>query len=757
MKNKLIAFLTTGLMMTSAVAIPPVYAEEEAESDSLLDYLPDWTPKNFGDAMRLYNKYGSSPVEDNYICLVRPVPFDKKDDYEISYGGSMYYINTPACFSLGTYDIEIPEKPDPEDYGAVRAYENYCDSIGLYTHDYSFFENYANDPSRYVFQVDMFRVLKGYDLTVSMLKKSGDNYTETYKYSFENTDGTVVQTDIYSWLPDSVPEFNDYVSVHGTASVNDCFIVYCSEVNSSTGASLKMEQSGEGKVKKVRESYCTPFDIMPTLDGETSRSVILYQAAADGNVDIKWTVGREWSPEEPFEQFTGKYEIKYNGGIEGGIIIDHSPSRKGNTIFTLIDKATGKTISIGNRYAYKYMRKTDPQEPNTSLVFDISENPFTVESINAYDPDCIYSVSLDPSGGRYDHPEFEITAEYLDHIDVNCYLEWIPSGDVNGNGLFNLADMVSLQKWLLSAPDSELKFWEAADFCRDNKIDAFDLCLMKQELLERKIISYVEPENRVVYGAYCGVLEDGLGLYTGPGEEYECIAKLPKGTEFRERGYQNNNDVWMFIEYGDKCGWIKIVKEDGVTRTIYSYDLVDKPVIYLYPEEETDVHVELELTGSDLATTYPKYNNGWDVTAYPDGRLLNKADGTHHRYLFWDSVNCLTRFDFSKGFCVDGSDTESFLKEKLTYMGLTEDEMNEFIVYWLPRMEHNKYNLISFQGKAYTDSAKLDITPAPDSECRVFMAYVPLEESVDIEPQQLETFERKGFAVVEWGGCEVKQ
>jgi len=88
-------------------------------------------------------------------------------------------------------------------------------------------------------------------------------------------------------------------------------------------------------------------------------------------------------------------------------------------------------------------------------------------------------------------------------------------------------------------------------------------------------------------------------------------------------------------------------------------------------------------------------------------------------------------------------------------MGLTEDEMNEFIVYWLPRMEHNAYNLITFQGKAYTDTAKLDITPAPDSMLRVFMAYRPLEDSVDIEPQQLETFERKGFAVVEWGGTEL--
>ena len=124
--------------------------------------------------------------------------------------------------------------------------------------------------------------------------------------------------------------------------------------------------------------------------------------------------------------------------------------------------------------------------------------------------------------------------------------------------------------------------------------------------------------------------------------------------------------------------------------------------------------------------------------------------------MFWDAVNCRTRFDFSEGFCVAGSDTESFLREKLKYMGLTEEEMNEFIVYWLPLMEHNKYNLISFQGDVYTNSAKLNITPAPDSLLRVFMAYVPLEEAVDIEPQQLETFERKGFTVVEWGGSKIQ-
>ena len=142
---------------------------------------------------------------------------------------------------------------------------------------------------------------------------------------------------------------------------------------------------------------------------------------------------------------------------------------------------------------------------------------------------------------------------------------------------------------------------------------------------------------------------------------------------------------------------------------------------------------------------------------FRSGTLVNRADGSRHRYLFWDAVNCRTRYDFSTGFCVAGSDTERFLKDKLTYMGLTEDEMNEFIVYWLPKLEHNAYNLIAFQGDTYTDSVKMTITPEPDSECRIFMAYIPLEDAVEIEPQQLETFERTGFALVEWGGVEIRR
>jgi hypothetical protein len=359
----------------------------------------------------------------------------------------------------------------------------------------------------------------------------------------------------------------------------------------------------------------------------------------------------------------------------------------------------------GKKYFLSYQDLTYAQEPQ-SIIIQISEQEY--REIMAQDYDSMMQNMNNPDGPEWSECEFRLELTYSDGSKIKTVSDRTPG------------------------------------------------ITTKLRDLKDKYSYYVNPDESFEYGVPFFVLEDGLKLYQGPDERYSTIACIPADTRLIEKGAQNNNNEWLFTEYNGQYGWIKVFKDDGKTPTIYFEQVARKPVIYLYPEQETDVHIELELTEAELSTTYPKYNAGWDVTAYPDGSLLNKADGTHHRYLFWDAVNCRTRYDFSKGFCVAGGDTERFLKEKLTYMGLTEDEMNEFIVYWLPLMEHNKYNLISFQGDVYTDSAKLNITPTPDSMLRIFMTYVPLEEAVDIEPQQLSTFERKGFTVVEWGGSKIQ-
>ena len=180
-----------------------------------------------------------------------------------------------------------------------------------------------------------------------------------------------------------------------------------------------------------------------------------------------------------------------------------------------------------------------------------------------------------------------------------------------------------------------------------------------------------------------------------------------------------------------------------------------KPVIYLYPEAETSVSVELVYNG-ELTCLYPQPDGDgvWKVTAAPDGTLTGE-DGMEYNYLYWEGISS-AEYDFSEGFCVAGSDSAAFLEDALEKLGLTRREANEFIVYWLPKLETNPYNLIAFQGKSYTDTAELTVDPAPDTMIRVFMAWKPLKQPVEIAPQELAAPVREGFTVVEWGGAEVE-
>jgi hypothetical protein len=183
-----------------------------------------------------------------------------------------------------------------------------------------------------------------------------------------------------------------------------------------------------------------------------------------------------------------------------------------------------------------------------------------------------------------------------------------------------------------------------------------------------------------------------------------------------------------------------------------------KPVIYLYPQETQTVKVKLDYTGKIIAD-YPAYDQkigGWAVTASPDGTLVNKADGKEYSYLFWEGNDYNnTNYDLSTGFVVRGSDARTFLQSTLSKIGLTPKEYNEFIVYWYPKMEGNAYNLVHFAGEEYTDTAKLTISPTPDSILRVFMVFKPLDQEIKVVPQEIKPFERKGFTVVEWGGTEL--
>ncbi len=182
---------------------------------------------------------------------------------------------------------------------------------------------------------------------------------------------------------------------------------------------------------------------------------------------------------------------------------------------------------------------------------------------------------------------------------------------------------------------------------------------------------------------------------------------------------------------------------------------VDKPIIYIYPEEEMNVTVKL-LNSSLLTVSYPKYEDGWNVIAKKDGTLFDLNTNRSYYGLYYEGKNSLATVK-NDGFVVEGKDTVDFLEEKLEILGLNEREINEFIVYWLPRLEGNKYNYIRFETlEEINNYMPMKISPEPDTFIRVIMDYKALDKKVDVEEQKLTKVVRKGYSVVEWGGSEIK-
>lgn len=226
-----------------------------------------------------------------------------------------------------------------------------------------------------------------------------------------------------------------------------------------------------------------------------------------------------------------------------------------------------------------------------------------------------------------------------------------------------------------------------------------------------------------------------------------------KNTDILDEYCVGDNIEVVYGNMYQQSEWDYLIVDAKISQSSFQLqeDMDYKPVIYLYPEEKTDVSVKLDYNG-ELTVTYPEYGDGWNVTAMPDGTLYDK-DGNEYSYLFWEGKSNV-QYDFSKGFCVKSEDTAEFLRGALSTLGLTPREYNEFIVFWLPFMQDNKYNVISFQYDCYTDNAVLSVTPEPDTVLRVFMAFYESDEYVDIPKQELTTTERKGFTVVEWGGAK---
>ncbi len=270
-------------------------------------------------------------------------------------------------------------------------------------------------------------------------------------------------------------------------------------------------------------------------------------------------------------------------------------------------------------------------------------------------------------------------------------------------------------------------------------------------------------------------LVEGVVDYYGTGLEGALISTIDKKfqTKTDSSGHfsmlipKQKTKLYMFKRFYDEIiiepydfkGRHKVIIR---FNTIGSMDIVDKPVIYLYPTTKTKVNVSIEPKG-ELTFTYPKYKESWNITALPNGDLLDH-NGRTYPYLFWEAQQKGIQYQNIKdgripGFGIKTDTVITFLENQLTQIGLNQKEKTDFITFWGPRIQQSSYALVQFilDEDYHNTIGSLDITPQPESIKRVFLIFTGLPKHYlpQTSQQHFTPFERKGFTVVEWGGTQL--
>jgi len=202
--------------------------------------------------------------------------------------------------------------------------------------------------------------------------------------------------------------------------------------------------------------------------------------------------------------------------------------------------------------------------------------------------------------------------------------------------------------------------------------------------------------------------------------------------------------MWILISIG-----IIVLAITGYVIYVYltSINTIDKkPAVYLYPTENSQISVQVNINGKMIADT-PNYENGWNVFVTKEGIIENQYD-----YLFYEAK--LNKVDIpTKGWIVQYSELNQWFDINLKELGLNEKEKNQFKKYWLNELPKANYYEIKLLSQEFlNNNMNLIIKPEPDTKIRINFLFKPLKKSYKIENPKITTPIRNGFTVVEWGG-----
>ena len=234
-----------------------VYAEEHGMGAA----LPDWIPSDYASALSFRNTYGATLVKDGLVCVVFREQTKKANKgepdaaprYEVRTTEGMMSELTHKTYSSdeGAFDYEVVVYYAPEEAGEFE-----------------------------VALVDTWLKSSSLDL--------GYNHAVAY-YSFTvDKEMNITESDMFSWLPDSITEYKEFVDTSGKVAAKDDLVVFCLDSNAGTPYQWAERSQDYTSCFTHQTSVDCSMDTGTLLDGGAIRTIEVYKAVKDGSTVIQW-------------------------------------------------------------------------------------------------------------------------------------------------------------------------------------------------------------------------------------------------------------------------------------------------------------------------------------------------------------------------------------------------------------------------------------------------------------------------------------
>jgi len=187
--------------------------------------------------------------------------------------------------------------------------------------------------------------------------------------------------------------------------------------------------------------------------------------------------------------------------------------------------------------------------------------------------------------------------------------------------------------------------------------------------------------------------------------------------------------------------------QSDTLNTVIGNMMVYKPNIYIYPTENINLCLKIEFPlGGKVVTSIPEYKDEWCVNVQPDGLIDDQ-----YLYLFYESSQP-DIFRYNNGWCIAKENLLSFFESNMHQYNFSQQEINDFTDYWVPRLTESNYYLVYPQTNETINKAiSFEFSVQPDNVGRLFYAISGTNAPKTLPEPEIISFDRANFFVMEWG------